>query len=80
MIGASVLLGGVSIAIGHLVSTLGRDRGTAGGIAIGVWLAFVLLYDMALLGVLLADQGRTVSAFSSCITGLLCSGRAMRID
>ena len=33
-----------------------------GGIAIGVWLLFVLLYDMALLGVLVADQGRTVTA------------------
>ena len=26
----------------------------------GVWLFFVLLYDMALLGVLVADQGRIV--------------------
>jgi Cu-processing system permease protein len=62
MVGSSVLLGGVFIAIGYLVSTLVRDRGTAGGIAIGVWLLFVLLYDMGLLGVLVADQGRTVSA------------------
>ena len=38
-----------------------RDRGTAGGIAIGVWLLFVLLYDMGLLGVLVADQGRTIT-------------------
>ena len=42
--------------------SLVRDRGTAGGIAIGVWLLFVLLYDMALLGVLVADQGRVVDA------------------
>ena len=62
MIASSVLLGGAFIAIGYLVSTLVRDRGTAGGIAIGVWLVFVLLYDMALLGVLVADQGRTVTA------------------
>jgi Cu-processing system permease protein len=62
MVGSSILLGGVFIAIGYLVSTLVRDRGTAGGIAIGVWLLFVLLYDMGLLGVLVADQGRTVSA------------------
>jgi Cu-processing system permease protein len=62
MVGSSVLLGGVFIAIGYLVSTLVRDRGTAGGIAIGVWLLFVLLYDMALLGVLVADQGRTITA------------------
>jgi Cu-processing system permease protein len=62
MVASSVLLGGVFIAIGYLVSALVRDRGTAGGIAIGVWLVFVLLYDMALLGVLVADQGRTVTA------------------
>jgi Cu-processing system permease protein len=62
MVASSVLLGGVFIAIGYLVSTLVRDHGTAGGIAIGVWLIFVLLYDMCLLGVLVADQGRTVTA------------------
>jgi Cu-processing system permease protein len=61
MIGSSVLLGGVFVAIGYFVSTLVRDRATAAGIAIGVWLVFVLLYDMGLLGVLVADQGRTVT-------------------
>jgi Cu-processing system permease protein len=61
MIGSSILLGGVFLAIGYLVSTLVSDRGAAGGIAIGVWLLFVLLYDMALLGLLVADQGRTVT-------------------
>jgi len=64
MIGSSVLLGAVFISIGYLVSTLVRDRGTAGGIAIGVWLLFVLLYDMALLGLLVVDQGKTVTADS----------------
>ena len=62
MVATSALLGGVFIAIGYLVSTLVRDRGTAGGIAVGIWLFFVLLYDMVLLGVLVADQGRTVTA------------------
>lgn len=62
MIAASVLLGAVFVAIGTLVSTLVRDRGIAGGIAIGVWLVFVLLYDMALLGILAADQGRRMTA------------------
>lgn len=60
MIVTSVLLGAVFVAIGYLVSALVRDRGTAGGIAIGIWLVFVLLYDMALLGFLVADQGRLV--------------------
>jgi Cu-processing system permease protein len=62
MVGSSILLGGVFLAIGYFVSTLVRDRAAAGGVAIGVWLLFVVLYDMALLGLLVADQGRTVTA------------------
>lgn len=61
MVGSSVLLGAGFIAIGYLVSTLVQERGTAAGIAIGIWLVFVLIYDMALLGVLVVDQGQTVS-------------------
>ena len=59
---SSVALGGAFLAIGYVISIAVRDRGTAGAIAIGVWLLFVLIYDMALLGVLVADQGRIVSA------------------
>jgi Cu-processing system permease protein len=62
MIGSSVLLGAVFVAIGYLVSALARDRGTAAGIAIGLWLLLVLIYDMALLGLLAFDQGRNISA------------------
>lgn len=61
MIGSSVLLGAAFTALGYLASTLVRDRGTAAGIAVGVWLAFVLLYDMGLLGLVVADQGRMLS-------------------
>jgi Cu-processing system permease protein len=62
MVASSAMLGGVFIAIGYFVSALVKDRGAAGGIAIGVWLFFVLLYDMALLGALVADQGKTITA------------------
>ncbi|MGQ9366678.1 ABC transporter permease subunit [Azospirillum sp. ST 5-10] len=62
MIGSSVLLGAAFTALGYLASTLVRDRGTAAGIAVAVWLVFVLLYDMGLLGLVVADQGRTVDA------------------
>lgn len=62
MIGSSVLLGAVFVAIGYLVSALVSQRGMAAGIAIGIWLLLVLIYDMALLGVLVMDQGRTISA------------------
>ena len=62
MIGASVLLGAVFVAIGYLVSALARDRGTAAGVCVGLWLLLVLIYDMALLGLLALDQGRNISA------------------
>jgi Cu-processing system permease protein len=61
LIGSSILLGAVFIALGYLVSALVRQRGTAAGIAVGLWLMFVLLYDMALLGALVVDQGQTIS-------------------
>ncbi len=61
MTASSVLLGAVFVAIGYLVSALVADRATAGGIAIGIWLIFVVLYDMVLLGLLVADQGRMIS-------------------
>lgn len=62
MILSSIMLGAVFVAIGYLVSSLVRQRGTAAGIAIGIWLLFVLIYDMALLGILVVDQGRTIGA------------------
>ena len=62
LIASSGLLGGVFIAIGYLISTVVGDRGAAGGIAVGVWLFFVLIYDMALLGGLAVDQGRTMTS------------------
>lgn len=61
MVGYSVLLGAVFVAIGYLISAFARDRGTAAGISIGLWLLLVLVYDMALLGVLALDQGRSIS-------------------
>lgn len=61
MMGTSVLLGAAFIALGYLVSASVRDPRTAAGFAMGIWLFFVLLYDMALLGLLVADQGRTLT-------------------
>jgi Cu-processing system permease protein len=61
MVGSSVLLGAVFVAVGYLISTLASDRGTAAGAAIGVWLLLVLIYDMALLGVLVIDQGNMMT-------------------
>ena len=60
MLGSSILLGAVFLAIGYLASTLVSERSTAGGIAIGIWLLFVLIYDMALLGALVAAGGHAI--------------------
>ncbi|WP_395019689.1 ABC transporter permease subunit [Dongia sp.] len=62
MIGSSVLLGSAFLALGYLVSAAVADRGAAGGLAIGIWLLFVLIYDMALLGLLVVDQGKVITA------------------
>ena len=57
MVGSSIILGAAFLALGYVVSTTVRERATAAGIAIGIWLLFVLVYDMALLGVLVAGAG-----------------------
>ena len=64
MIGSSILLGASFVAAGYLVSSLVRARSTAAGIAVGIWLLLVVIYDMALLSLLVMDQGRTISAKS----------------
>ncbi|MCC3306400.1 ABC transporter permease subunit [Sneathiella sp. HT1-7] len=49
---SSILLGCIFLALGLLLSILTRERGTAAAGAIGIWLVFVVLFDMALLGIL----------------------------
>jgi len=56
MMGSTLLLGAVFIGLGYLVSVLVRERSTAAGAAVVLWLIFVVLYDLALLGLLLADH------------------------
>jgi len=69
MIGSSVLLGSTFLALGYLVSASVADRGAAGGLVIGVWLLFVLIFDMALLGLLVVDQGKTIT--TAVLNGVL---------
>jgi Cu-processing system permease protein len=52
MVVSSAVLGGAFLAMGYLISTVTRERATAGGIALGIWLLFALVYDMVLLGLL----------------------------
>lgn len=60
MVATSIMLGASFVSMGCLASTLVHERATAAGLAVGVWLFFVLIYDTALLGILVADQGRMV--------------------
>ena len=60
MMASSLLLGAAFLGLGYLPSALVRERATAAGIAIGLWLAIVVLYDLALLGLLIADTGQLI--------------------
>ena len=61
MVGGSILLGAAFIALGTLFSAVVAERGTAAGVSAAVWLVFVVLFDMALLAILVADEGHVVS-------------------
>ena len=61
MVGSSILLGAAFIALGTLISAVVAERGTAAGISAAVWLVFVVLFDMALLAILVADEGQVIS-------------------
>ncbi len=62
LIVASVLLGTAFLSLGYLISAKVKERGTAAGLAIGVWLFFVVIFDMALLGILVADSKHAINA------------------
>lgn len=53
------LLGAAFLGLGYAVSARVRNPGAAAGLAIALWLVFVVLYDLGLLGALVADAGGT---------------------
>lgn len=61
LVATSILLGAAFLALGTLCSAVVSERATAAGLAVGLWLLFVLIYDAALIGLLVADQGRLVT-------------------
>jgi len=69
MVANSALLGAAFVALGYLVSALTRERSAAAGFALGLWVFMVVLYDLALLGVLVADKGQTID--QNLFVGLL---------
>ncbi len=57
-IASAVLLGWVFLALAYLVSVVTREKAKAAGLALLVWFLFVLVYDLALLGLLVGTEGR----------------------
>jgi len=55
---SSALLGLVFLALALLISVLTRERTRASGLAIALWFFFVLVFDLALLGALVATGGQ----------------------
>jgi len=60
MMFTTLLLGAVFIALGYLISVYVKERASAAGAAIGVWLMFVVLYDLILFGMLLIDDQQVI--------------------
>lgn len=57
MMASSILLGAVFIGLGYGISSFVRERATAAGVALAVWLAMVVVYDFVLLGALTSGGG-----------------------
>lgn len=70
----SVLLGASFLGAGYLVSALSRRPSGAAGLAIGVWLVAVVLYDLVLLGLLVSKAGG--DALGAALPALLLANPA----
>ncbi|NVO25375.1 ABC transporter permease [Donghicola mangrovi] len=53
----SLLLGMAFLSLGHALSCLARRASGAAAMAIGLWLAVIVLYDLGLLAAVVADDG-----------------------
>ncbi len=58
---SAVMLGWVFVALAYLVSVVVNEKSRAAGLALVVWFLFVLVFDLALLGLLVGTRG-SVSA------------------
>lgn len=54
---SSVLLGSAFLGVGYTVSAIARRPGAAAGMAVGIWLLLIVLFDLALLAAVVADDG-----------------------
>jgi len=55
---SSTLLGWVFLGLAYVLSCLSAEKSTAAGLALGVWFFFVLVFDLALLALLVLSEGR----------------------
>lgn len=55
LIATSIVLGAVFLNLGYLISSVARSTAAAAGLAAGLWLVFVVLYDLGLLGAVVMD-------------------------
>jgi len=55
---SSTLLGWVFLALAYVLSSKASEKSSAAGMALGVWFLFVLVFDLALLAVLVLSKGR----------------------
>jgi Cu-processing system permease protein len=56
---SSLLLGSAFLGIGYFVSAFARRSSAAAGMAVAIWLLLIVLYDLALLATVVADDGGT---------------------
>lgn len=54
---SSVLLGASFLLLGYALSALARRPSGAAGLAVGLWLVMIVLYDLGLLAAIVADDG-----------------------
>lgn len=54
---SSILLGATFLGAGYALSALSRRPSSAAGLAIGLWLGLVVLYDLGLLALIVVDNG-----------------------
>lgn len=57
LIATSIVLGAAFLALGYAISALSSSATAAAGLAAGLWLVFVVLYDLGLLGAVVLDAG-----------------------
>ncbi|MBT1063405.1 ABC transporter permease [Bowmanella sp. Y26] len=57
-IASAILLGWVFIAMAYVLSSRAREKSSAAGMALGIWFLFVLVFDLALLALLVLSKGQ----------------------